>query len=55
MKKISIFLLTIIISLVITTNVKAADNVILKSTKDKVNLGEEITISLDLNVENIIS
>lgn len=52
MKKITSFLLIIMFSCIIATNVNAAESITLKATKEQVNLGEEITISLDLNIED---
>ncbi len=52
MKKITFFLITMILSLAVATSVNAVENIELKTSKDKVNLGEEIIVSLDLNIEN---
>ena len=52
MKKLTVFLITIILSLIIATNVNAVEDIELKSTKDRVNLGEEIVVSLDLNLND---
>lgn len=52
MKKITVFLITIILFFTIATNVNAVVNAGLKSTKERVNIGEEIIVSLDLNLDN---
>ncbi len=52
MKKIAVFFITMILFLTIATNVIAVENIELKTTKDKVNLGEELIVSIDLNLDN---
>ena len=52
MKKTIVFLITIILFFTIATNVNAMEKIELESTKDRVNLGEELIVSLDLNLDD---